>query len=378
MRPMNASDEITLTRELLQLDTINPPGNERECAHRVGRLLQDWGYAVEYYEFADRRTSIIARLGASDAKAPLCLTGHIDTVPLGAAKWSRDPFNGETDGDLLYGRGSSDMKAGVAGILLAAKNLARHLRPTAGVVLVLTAAEEGGCIGSKHMIAVEGLLGRAGAMVVGEPTSNYPHVGHKGSMKFRAKFKGVAAHGSMPHLGVNAVFKAAHAVTRLEAFDFHTHPHPVMGGPSLNVGTFHGGDTINSVPDEAVIGVDVRSIVGMSHADVLAQLRELIGQDVELDVFQDMPAVWTEPEQAWMQRVYEICAKTLGEQPVPRTVSYNSDAGNFLKTWRGAPTVILGPGEASMAHQTDEYCRMSRIRESVAIYESIIRDWCGF
>ena len=144
--PMNDKDEIALTRDLLQLDTINPPGDERECAHRIGRLLQDWGYAVEFYEHADKRTSVIARLGDSDAKAPLCLTGHIDTVPLGAARWSRDPFSGETDGDKLYGRGSTDMKAGVAGILLAAKNLAQHLRPTAGVVLVLTAAEEGGCI----------------------------------------------------------------------------------------------------------------------------------------------------------------------------------------------------------------------------------------
>ena len=73
----------------------------------------------------------------------------------------------------------------------------------------------------------------------------------------------------------------------------------------------------------------------------------------------------------------KLCAKTLGEKPEPRTVSYYSDAGNFLKQWRGAPTVILGPGEPAMAHQTDEYCRMSRIRESVAIYEEIIRDWCA-
>jgi succinyl-diaminopimelate desuccinylase len=236
IRTMNANDEISLTRDLLQLDTINPPGNERDCARRIGRLLEDWGYAVSYYEHADQRTSVIARLGGTDAKAPLCLTGHIDTVPLGAAKWSHDPFSGETDGDKLYGRGSSDMKAGVAGILLAAKNLAGHLRPTAGVVIVLTAAEEGGCIGSKHMIQVEGLLGRAGAMVVGEPTSNYPAVGHKGSMKFWAKFRGVTAHGSMPHLGVNAIYKAAHAACKIEKFEFHDHPHPVMGGPSINVG----------------------------------------------------------------------------------------------------------------------------------------------
>jgi len=374
---MNANDEISLTRDLLQLNTINPPGDERDCAHHLGRLLEDWGYAVEYHEYSDKRTSVIARLGASEAKAPLCLTGHIDTVPLGAAKWARDPFAGETDGDNLYGRGSSDMKAGIAGILLAAKHLAKHLRPTAGVVLVLTAAEEGGCIGSRHLIQVEGLLGRAGAMVVGEPTSNYPAIGHKGTVKFWAKFRGVTAHGSMPHLGVNAVYKAAQAALKLEKFEFHDHAHALMGKSTLNVGTFHAGQAINSVPDEAVLGVDVRSIVGTDHGAVLRELRELLGAEAELDVFQDMPAVWTEPENEWVQRVFAICAKTLGEKPEPRTVSYNSDAGNFLKAWRGAPTVILGPGEPSMAHQTDEFCRMSKIRESVAIYEEIIRDWCS-
>ncbi len=87
--------------------------------------------------------------------------------------------------------------------------------------------------------------------------------------------------------------------------------------------------------------------------------------------------MWTEPENEWIRRVFAICARTLGEKSEPRTVSYNSDAGNFLKAWRGAPTDILGPGEPALAHQTDEYCRMSKIREAAAIYEEIIRDCCG-
>jgi succinyl-diaminopimelate desuccinylase len=213
--------------------------------------------------------------------------------------------------------------------------------------------------------------------VVGEPTSNYPQVGHKGSVKFWAKFRGVAAHGSMPQLGVNAIYKAAAAIERLAAFDFAIPPHPVMGAPTLNVSIMHAGNTINSVPDEAVIGVDLRSVAGVDHAVVLRQLRALLGDEVELDVFQDAPAVWTEPENEWVQRVFAICERTLGERPEPRTASYNTDAGNLLKAYRGAPTLVLGPGDAAMAHQTDEYCRMSKIRESVAIYDAIIRDWCA-
>jgi succinyl-diaminopimelate desuccinylase len=339
-------------------------------------LLEGWGYRVDFHEYAEARTSVVARAGGSGSKAPLCLTGHVDTVALGVSPWTRDPFAGESDGDRLYGRGSSDMKAGIAAILLAARNVSKKLSGTPGIVLVLTAAEEGGCIGSQHLARTQ-LLGRAGAMIVGEPTSNYPFVGHKGSLKFHAKFRGVSAHGSMPELGVNAIYKAAKAVSRLEGFDFGVKPHPVMGGPSLNVGTFAGGQGVNMVPDEASIGVDIRTVVGMDHASLLGRLKDLLGEEAELEVFSDMNAVWTEPEQEWVQRVFEISGRHLGARPGARTATYNTDAGNLLKAYAGAPTVVLGPGEPRLAHQTDEYCSMARIRESVAIYEELIRDWCG-
>ncbi len=373
---MTASDPVALTRSLLGFDTVNPPGRERDCARHAGARLGAWGYRVEYHEFAPGRTSVIARAGGSEAKPPLCLTGHLDVVPLGAREWSKDPFAGETDGDRLYGRGSSDMKAGVAAMLVAARNLANSLAGTPGVVLVLTASEENGCVGSRHLAALPKLLGKAGAIVVGEPTANQPFVGHKGSLKFYAAFRGVAAHGSMPQLGENAIYKAAQAVARLERFEFGAHGHPVMGAPTLNVGTFEGGSGVNLVPDSAKVGVDVRTLPGMDHAALLARLREALG-DAELEVFSDLPAVWTEPDDAWMQRVFEICKPILGASPEAHTASYMTDAANLLKVYAGAPTVVLGPGEPEQAHQTDEFCSMERIRQSVAIYEALIRDWCA-
>ena len=372
---MSNADPVALTRSLLGFDTVNPPGRERDCARYAGAMLQEWGFKVDYHEYADSRTSVVARLGGSEKKAPLCLTGHLDIVPLGARAWTRDPFSGETEGDKLYGRGSSDMKAGVAAILLAVRNLSKKLNGTPGVVVVLTAAEEGGCIGSRHLAETQ-LLGKAGALVVGEPTSNYPFVGHKGSVKFHAAFKGVGAHGSMPELGVNAIYKAAKAIGKLEGFSFDTKKHPVMGGPTLNVGTIEGGNTVNAVPDAARIGVDIRTVPGMDHDALLSRLKNLIGE-AEFDVFSNLPPVWTAPDDDWMQRVFEICKPYVGEAPAARTAPYMTDAANLLKVYAGAPTVVLGPGEAAMAHQTDEYCSMERLRQSVEIYEKIILDWCG-
>jgi len=371
---MNTQDAVSLTKSLLRFDTVNPPGRERDCARFAGAMLEEWGFSVEYFEYQEGRTSLVARAGGNDTKAPLCLTGHLDVVPLGSRKWTKDPFSGETDGDRLYGRGASDMKAGVAAILLAARSYSKSLRNTPGIVIVLTAAEEGGCVGSAQLAKTE-LLGKAGAMVVGEPTSNYPLVGHKGSIKFHARFRGVSAHGSMPELGVNAIYKAAKALARLERFDFQTREHPVMGKPTLNVGTIEGGNTVNAVPDYASVGVDIRTVPGMDHDEVLNRLRGELSE-AELDVFSNLKPVWTAPDEEWIQRVFEICKPYLAEPPAARTAPYMTDAANLLKVYGGAPTVVLGPGEAAMAHQTDEYASQERIRQSVAIYESLIRDWC--
>jgi succinyl-diaminopimelate desuccinylase len=376
MAAMSANDAVSLTRSLLQFDTINPPGQERDCAQYAGKLLQDWGFKVDYFEYEDKRTSVVARLGGSAGKDPLCLTGHLDTVALGSRKWTRDPFSGETHGDKLYGRGVSDMKAGVAGILLAARSFSKKLSGTPGVVIVLTAAEEGGCVGSQQLAKLPRLMGKAGAIIVGEPTGNYPYTGHKGSLKFHAKFKGVSAHGSMPHLGDNAIYKAAKAVSKLEGFSFGKINHPVMGKPTLNVGTIKGGDGVNMVPDWAGFGVDIRTVPGVNHKKLLSRLKSTLGKEAAMDVFSDLQPVWTGPEEEWVQRVFRICKPYLKEMPKARSLTYMTDAANLLKVYKGAPTIVVGPGEAEMAHQTDEYCRMERIRQSVDIYENIINDWC--
>ena len=96
---MNDRDAVSLTRSLLRFDTINPPGQERDCARYAGELLQQWGYKVDYHEYAEGRTSVVARGGGSEAKAPLCLTGHLDVVALGARAWSKDPFAGSAGGN---------------------------------------------------------------------------------------------------------------------------------------------------------------------------------------------------------------------------------------------------------------------------------------
>jgi succinyl-diaminopimelate desuccinylase len=367
---------VELTRQLLRFNTINPPGNERDCADHLGRLLQQGGFNVSYYEFAPGRTSLVARSGGADDK-PLCFTGHIDTVPLGAAPWRRDPFAGEIMDKKLYGRGASDMKSGVAAFVTAALQLGPRLAATAGVVLVITAGEETGCEGARHLERLKGVLGKAGAIIVGEPTANYPLVGHKGALWLQGRVRGVTAHGSMPERGDNAIYKAARAVTLLERFAFNVPQHPAMGNATLNVGTFHGGININSVPDEALIGIDLRTLPSQHHAEVREDLERYLGNEIALTPVVDVPSMWTESSDPWVQNVFDILTPMLGEKPQPRAVSYFTDAPSLRNVYGAPPTVILGPGEPDMAHQTDEYCYLEKIEQAVAAYTEIAVKWCG-
>ena len=226
-------DAVELTKQIVRMNTINPPGDEEACARVLGSLLESAGCKVAYHKLGEKRASLVARIGGSNDKAPLCLTGHIDTVPLGAAPWSKDPFAGETDDGRLYGRGTSDMKCGVAAFVVATLALASKLERSPGLELVITAGEEIGCEGAFDLVRQQGALDRAGAVVVGEPTSNFPYVGHKGAFWLYARTRGVTAHGSMPERGDNAVYKAARAISELEHFQFDNPPHKMMGQATL-------------------------------------------------------------------------------------------------------------------------------------------------
>ena len=366
-----------LTQELLRFNTINPPGAERACAVHLAELLTAAGFAVELVPFGEGRAQLLAKIGGAADRPPLGFTGHLDTVPLGAQPWSVDPFAGEIKGDKLYGRGSSDMKSGVAAFVVAAIALADRLAGTPGVSLAITAGEETGCTGAAALAAAKDGPGRVGALVVAEPTGNKPLVGHKGALWLEAETKGVTAHGSMPEKGVNAVYKAARAVTALETFDFNVARHAVLGAPTLNVGTMHGGININSVPDRAAIGIDIRTIPAQKHAEIREQIASYLGPEVALKTLLDAQSVWTDPEDPWIGEVMTIARDVTGAEGGIGSAPYFTDASVLTAAMGNPSTVILGPGELAQAHQTDEYCFVSKIEEAMELYTRLIKQWCG-
>ena len=318
---MQIPDPVALTQALVRLNTINPPGDEDQCVALLAELLTAAGFACRTHEFAPRRTSLVARIPPANGRPPLAFTGHVDVVPLGNAPWQHAPFGAEIVDGRLYGRGSSDMKSGVAAFTCAAIAQAGLLRATGhGLTLIITAGEETGCEGAFAMAAdadAAALLGTAGALVVAEPTANQPLLGHKGAFWLQATAQGVTAHGSMPQHGDNAVYKIARAALALEQFEFETAAHPLMGAPTLNVGTVRGGLNINSVPDAAELGLDIRTVAGQDHRRLMQCLCHALGPQIGLRALLDVQSVFTEADDPWMQRVFDaLCgAQWAGSEP---------------------------------------------------------------
>lgn len=379
---LNVPDAVELAAELVRFDTINPPGQEEDCARFVGELLKAADFSVAYHELSPGRMNVIASKGASMPggplaanRKPICFTGHLDTVPLGNAKWSVDPLAGIVTDGKLFGRGSSDMKSGVAAMVVAALCSGDVTKGGPGIVLVFTAGEETGCDGARSL-AAKNLLGEAGAIVVGEPTSNQPRIGHKGVLWLNAETHGVTAHGSMPDLGVNAVYRGARVVSKLEEFGFNIAPHQGLGSPTLSVGRMSGGQNVNSVPDHAEIGIDVRSIPGMQHPKIVEVLCSHLAPELaKLETLLDLEPVWTAPDTPWIKAAAQIAMPGKVSSAELGGAPYFTDASILKSAYGDVPTLILGPGEQAMAHKTDEYCWVANVEKAVEIYTGLIRDW---
>ncbi|MBK9389790.1 MAG: M20 family metallopeptidase [Bacteroidetes bacterium] len=368
-------DLITLTKTLLSFNNINPPGNEEGIARFTATLLKENGFNVRLPEFSEGRLHLIAEKGLSEGKPPVVLSGHFDTVPLGNKKWSVDPFAGEISDGKIWGRGSSDMKAGVAAMIMAAIDSFKDKAPEGGVRLIFTAAEELGCIGIQQLIKTIDNAGQASAIIVGEPTGNIPATGHKGAIYLNVVTSGKTAHSSMPHLGDNAIYKAAAAILKAKDFRFETEEDILLGYPTINIGKMNGGLNINSVPDHAEFTIDIRSTSKTDHEKTLRRLSEELGDEIKLEVLVNMTPVFTNENDPFVHLVYEVCGIKTGTEGFPKSLPYLTDGSVLQKTYGGVPTIILGPGEAEMAHKTDEYCYISKLEESYRIYKDILSKW---
>jgi succinyl-diaminopimelate desuccinylase len=361
-------DTVSLAQRLIRLRT-DGAGEAAACDVLEPRLVET-GFRTVRSRLSDGRESLEAVL-AGEGPA-LVLTGHLDTVPVAEEPWEHAPFGGElVDGD-LHGRGSVDMKAGVAAMVVAAERLALEGRDGRPLRLLFTAGEEQGCLGARvHVDSVSSDV--AGAVIVGEPTSCEPVLAHKGVVWLQLRAEGRAAHASAPHLGDNAVLKLAGALLALEQLRFaadDTH----LGSPTWSVGTFHGGVQTNVVPAEAAATVDVRLVPGLEPDAVVSRVAEVVGDQISVEPLLLLPAVETPVHDPFVQLVGDA-VRSHGGVGAAAPVSYFTDASVLSEALEQPPIVICGPGDPALAHQRDERCPLEQIERIAAIYLDVARRW---
>ncbi len=368
-------DEAQLTR--LLADLVRQPsvsGEERPMVERLADFLDSHGLAVQLQEAAPGRPNLLCRWGADDGPT-LLLTGHSDTVPVGNG-WSRDPFGAEIADGRLYGRGACDMKAGLAGMALTMVALKRSsTRPRGAVLFAACVDEEVAGIGTQAAIR-SGLA--ADWAVIGEPTELQPIRACKGNCYFEVEISGRAAHAGSPELGANAIYGAMHAVaaTRRHGTELAQRRHPLLGTPSVSVGTISGGHGVSIVPDRCSFWVDRRLLPGESGAQALEELRDALRR--HMPAAHGLPRTETlrmelpPSEVAADHPLVAALASAARDSGAPQRPvggwTAASDGGYLMRDAR-IPTVLFGPGSiVHQAHRADEFVALAETLTAARTY----------
>jgi acetylornithine deacetylase len=357
---------IRLLHDLVAIDSVNPtlvPGaaGEGAVAEAIAGELRRLGLDVSVETVAPGRPNVI---GVLEARAPgrtLMFCGHTDTV--GVAGMA-DPFTPITRDGRLYGRGSQDMKGGVAAMIGAAGALAHRGLPSGRVVVAAVVDEEHSSIGADALVA----KWRADAAVVTEPTDLAVAVGHKGFEWIQIAVSGRAAHGSRPAEGQDAILRLGRVLARLEALDRRLQqqpPHPLVGVASLHASSISGGREWSCYPDAAILQMERRTRPGESPAAGIHEIEAICKGLSEED-----PSFQARAEQVFTRPAYEIQASHELPRALAASVAHIGAAPTFTGAtfWTdaavlgqaGIPSVLFGPGGAGL-HSTEEYVVLAEV-----------------
>jgi succinyl-diaminopimelate desuccinylase len=351
----------------------NPPGVEKEVADLTAAMCEELGLKVALHEGEPDRPSVVARWEAPSGPT-LGYCSHIDTVPIGDGDlWSRDPLGASIEGRTLHGRGACDAKGPVASALEAVAILRDAGVELGGTLeLELVADEETmGFKGTGYL--VDEKIISPDLAIVGEPTSLRIVRAQRGASWMRVSTKGIATHGSAPERGVSAIRHMAEIVRRLEEA-LPDVSHPVLGGPSIGVGTIQGGVKVNIVPASCTIEIDRRSVPGETKETVIESVEAAV--DLAREVFPDIDAkveimFYADPfEVSESARVVQEVAAAVGDAMggEAELIGFRgaSDARFIADT--GADVVLCGPGDIALAHTAQESVDVDEVATGALAY----------
>jgi acetylornithine deacetylase len=351
------------------------PG-EGTCARLLARVLREWGFAVHLQEVAPGRPNVVARIGPAGGPA-LLLNGHLDTV--GVEGMTHAPWDPAIRDGRIFGRGSADMKGGIAAMCTAAWRAAQG--GLAGEVIIAAVVDEEYQSSGTRALLDAGI--RADAAIVTEPTRLAVCPAHKGFVWADLEVRGVAAHGSRHDVGVDAIAMAALVVADLEDWQqrvLTTRAHPLLGRPSLHASFIKGGSGLSTYPEHCTVTLERRTVPGEQPADFVRELEESVAR-----VRASHPALDAVVKPGFAQAPNEVAAshrvvaalgaalERAGRRPAVEGLSCWTDAA--LLTSAGIPAVCFGPGDIAVAHAAEEYAPVSEVETATSVLADVIRGW---
>jgi succinyl-diaminopimelate desuccinylase len=371
---------IQFTRALVRVPSVHDPArglDEGRAAELVAAKMREFGWAPLVEDAAPGRPNVVAVIEGGRPGPNLLFEGHTDVVTEGdRSEWSHDPFGAEVTNGRLHGRGSADMKAGLAAMLYAAKALAAEGAFPGRIVLAALADEEGMMIGAKDFVR-RGHARGVDAAIICEPEGGQVCIAQKGAMRVRVEARGRMAHGAMPQHGVNpipalAAFLAAAAELQV-ALQRENGEDPYLGWDYITPTVLRAGSPqqINVIPAGAWAALDIRTTPRTHHGDLVEALRARAG-GCRLTVIDDRPHTETPADHPVVTAVAQAHRRVRGIEPVLGGVPGATD-GTIL--WRdgGVPIVTYGPGGKWIAHQVDEYVELEDLAGSAEVYREAAR-----
>jgi acetylornithine deacetylase len=370
--PVPRGDAVALTRALVAVDSRNPviaPGGpgEGSAASLLAAVLGEWGFDVELHEVAPGRPNVIARTGRRGGRA-LMFNGHLDVV--GTGGMVHPPFDAAIRDGRIYGRGSADMKAGIAAMCAAAARAASATN--AELLIAAVIDEENESLGTRALVE-RGV--RADAAIVTEPTRLTIMPAHRGFVWVEIELKGRAAHGSRYDIGVDAIRHAGLLLADLDAFEettLATRTHPLLGHASLHASLVQGGIGMSTYPDRCILSLERRTVPGETTESVLAELRDAFARitarratfDASLRLITAQGPSDVSPD-APIVRALASAITAEGLAPTVEGMSAWTDAA--ILNDAGIPAICFGPGDIGLAHSAEEFVPIAEIEQATAV-----------
>lgn len=400
----HADDVVDLCSKLIRINSENPPGNMDEIIKFICNYLDDKSIHYEVLEPEKGRLNIVASIGKQNGKT-LIINGHVDVVPAGdMTKWDFDPFSGKVENGKILGRGASDMKGGIAGVLYAIGLLADEGIELNGkaVLTIVTDEEISGDKGTKWLVEKYGIKGDA--CIVAEPTDrDNCEIGQRGTLWLKVFSKGISAHGSLcPYVGKNAITNIIKFIDKLDTLRGMKAKYPkeiagiiedskraakdilkndgtenVIDHVTINVGTIKGGVKTNMIPDYAEAEIDIRIPIGISTAMIIDSINSIINEmginSISYEYSWRSEPNYTDSKALIVETLSSNVEKIINKK-MTRTYQWASSDARYFR-YAGIPTLQYGPANTEGIHAYNETVDVKDLVDAAKVYAGTIIDF---